>query len=84
MDDKTKKKIETMNSVLVKMADIQNSQQSLIEKIARVEVDLFNINSKDLDAKLEQVMDHSNDSMDIIKEAIEAFEIKRNGIRNEA
>ncbi|MEZ5001448.1 MAG: hypothetical protein R2730_00310 [Chitinophagales bacterium] len=84
MDDKTKKKIETMNSVLVKMADIQNSQQSLIEKIAQVEVDLFNINSKDLDAKLEQVMDHSNDSMDIIKEAIEAFEIKRNGIRNEA
>ncbi|MEZ5007165.1 MAG: hypothetical protein R2753_03315 [Chitinophagales bacterium] len=84
MDDKTKKKLGVMDSVLVKMEDIQNTQQSLIGKIAQVEIDLFDINSKDLDKKLEEVMDKSNHSMDIIKEAIETFEIKRNGIRNEA
>ena len=84
MDDKTKKRIEVMNAVLVKMEDIKNSQQSLIEKIGQVEVDLFEIKSKDLDAELEKVMTKASDSFEIIKDAIEAFEMKRNRIENES
>lgn len=83
MDDKTKKKIETMNSVLVKMEDIKNSQQSLVEKIGVVEVELFDIKSPDIDKELDKVMTNASNSFTIINEAIEAFEMKRNRIENE-
>ncbi|TMM32190.1 hypothetical protein FDT66_01625 [Polaribacter aestuariivivens] len=84
MDDKTRKRIDTMNAVLVKMEDIKNSQQSLIEKVGQVEVALFDIKSETLDAELEKVMTNASKSFDIIKDAIEAFEMKRNRIENEA
>lgn len=73
-------KIETMNSVLNKMEDIKNTQQSLIEKLGQVQVDLFEIQSEELDKELEKVHQSSADSLDIITNAIENFEIKRNKI----
>lgn len=76
-------RIEKMNKVLVKMEDILNSQQSLIEKIGQVEVDLFDIKSDELDKELEKVMENASSSFDMIKDAIEAFEMKRNRIQNE-
>lgn len=84
MDEKTEKRISAMNSALVKLEDIKNTQQSLVEKIGVLEVELFNIQSKDLDKELEKVMDRASNSFDIIKDAIEAFEMKRNKIENEA
>lgn len=73
-------KLEVMNSVLTKMEDLQNSQQSLIGKIAQIEVELFEINSSDLDKELEKVIDRASATLDIIKEAQENFEMKRNAI----
>lgn len=84
MDDKTRKRLDTMQSVLVKMEDIKNSQQSLIEKVGQVEVALFDIQSETLDKELAKVMGNAGKSYDIIKDAIEAFEMKRNRIENEA
>ncbi|WP_439128106.1 hypothetical protein [Polaribacter sp.] len=73
-----------MKAVLVKMEDIKNSQQSLIEKVGQVEVALFDIQSETLDKELHKVMSNASKSFDIIKDAIEAFEMKRNRIENEA
>lgn len=84
MDEKTQKRIKVMESVLVKMQDIKNSQQSLIEKIGQVEVELFDIKSETLDKKLDEVMTNAAGSFDIITEAIETFEMKKNRIENEA
>lgn len=84
MDDKTRKRLDTMNSVLIKMEDIKNSQQSLIEKVGKVEVALFDIQSETLDKELDKVMGNASKSFDFIKDAIEAFEMKRNRIENEA
>ncbi|PZD79218.1 hypothetical protein [Mesonia sp. K7] len=80
----TQAKIEKMNAVLNKMEDIKNSQQSLINKIGQVEVDLFEIKSDDLDKELDKVMKKATRSFEIINEAIEEFEIKRNRLENEA
>ncbi|MBA5630039.1 hypothetical protein [Moheibacter lacus] len=80
----TQEKIDIMNAVLTKMEDIQNTQQSLIEKIGQVEVNLFDIKSEDLDKELDKIMEHASQSFDIIKEAIEAFEMKRNRLVNES
>ena len=84
MNEKTQKKLNVMESVLVKMEDIKNTQQSLIEKIGQVEVQLFDIKSDTLDKKLDDVMTNAAGSFDIISEAIEAFEMKKNRIENEA
>ena len=83
MDDKTAKKLEVMNSVLIKLEDIKNTQQSLIEKIGVLEIELFDIQSKDLDEELEKVSTQASNSFETITEAIEAFEMKRNKIENE-
>nr|BFF35420.1 hypothetical protein BACT7_02820 [Tenacibaculum mesophilum] len=66
------------------MEDIKNTQKSLIEKIGVVEVQLFDIQSKDLDKELEKVMVRASDTLNIIKQATEAFEMKRNRLENEA
>ncbi|CAM1370285.1 conserved hypothetical protein [Tenacibaculum sediminilitoris] len=84
MTDQEQKRLNTMNAVLVKMEDIKNSQKSLIEKIGIVEVQLFDIQSKDLDKELEKVMVRASDTLKIIKQATEAFEMKRNRLENEA
>lgn len=73
-------KLEVMNSVLTKMEDLQNSQQSLIGKIGQIEVELFEINSSDLDKELSKVIDRASDTLDIIKEAMGNFEEKRDAI----
>ncbi|TDQ30175.1 hypothetical protein [Tenacibaculum caenipelagi] len=84
MTDQEQKRLDTMNAVLVKMEDIKNTQKSLIEKIGVVEVQLFDIQSKDLDKELEKVMIRASDTLNIIKQATEAFEMKRNRLENEA
>ncbi|WP_440120888.1 hypothetical protein [Tenacibaculum sp. Ill] len=84
MTDQEQKRLDTMNAVLVKMEDIKNTQKSLIEKIGMVEVQLFDIQSKDLDKELENVMVRASDTLKIIKQATEAFEMKRNRLENEA
>ena len=84
MTDQEQKRLNTMNAVLIKMEDIKNTQKSLIEKIGVVEVQLFDIQSKDLDKELEKVMVRASDTLNIIKQASEAFEMKRNRLENEA
>jgi len=73
-------KLEVMKSILVKMEDLQNSQQSLIGKIGQIEVDLFEINSPDLDKELSKVIDRASETLTIIEEAKNNFEEKRNGL----
>ncbi len=70
-------KLELMNSVLVKMEDLKNSQQSLIGKIGQIEVQLFDINSPDLDKDLSKVIDRASETLNIIEEAKANFEEKR-------
>jgi hypothetical protein len=70
-------KLELMNSVLVKMEDLKNSQQSLIGKIGQIEVQLFDINSPELDKYLSKVIDRASETLNIIEEAKANFEEKR-------
>jgi len=73
-------KLELMNSVLVKMEDLKNSQQSLIGKIGQIEVQLFDINSPDLDKDLSKVIDRASETLNIIEDAKANFEAKRDTI----
>ena len=73
-------KLEIMKSVLNKLDDVHNTQQSLIEKLGLIQVELFDIQSPDLDKELEKVMDTANETIDIIHQAQENFEIKYNAL----
>ena len=77
-------KLEIMKSVLNKLSDVHNTQQSLIEKLGLVQVELFDIQSPDLDKELEKVMDTASETIDIIKQAQENFEIKYNALNLDA
>lgn len=76
-------KIEKMESILTKMEDLKNSQQSLIEKVGQIQVELFDMESKDLDAHIEKVSEAASNAFDEISEAIEEFEEKKNRLENE-
>lgn len=73
-----------MNSVLVKMEDLKNSQESLIGKIGQIEVQLFEINSPDLDKELSKVIDRASETLTIIQDAKNNFEEKRNNLSKSA
>lgn len=76
-------KLEVMKSVLNKLQDIENSQESIIQKISQVEVDLFNIQSPDLDKAMGNVHSRAADTLDMMKEAAEAFQNKHDALAKE-
>lgn len=83
MNEKTTKMLEVMDSVLVKLEDAKNTQESLMEKLGYIEVELFDIQSKDLDDELDKIKVKAGEIFDDIGDTIEQFEIKRNKIENE-
>lgn len=83
MNEKTTKMLEVMDSVLVKLEDAKNTQESLMEKLGYIEVELFDIQSKDLDDELDKIKVKAGEIFDAIGDTIEQFEIKRNKIENE-
>ena len=80
MDGKTQKKLSIMESVLTKMEDLENSQQSLIGKIGQIEVELFDLNSPDLDKELAKVIDRASETLDMMVSAKIEFEAKHDAI----
>ena len=80
MGQSTSEKLELMKSVLVKMEDLENSQQSLISKIEQIEVQLFDLNSPDLDKELGKVIDRASQTLKIIEEARSNFQEKRDNL----
>lgn len=81
MNEKTSKILKVMDSVLVKLEDAKNTQESLLEKLGYIEVELFDIQSKELDGEIEKIKSRASDAFDIINEAIENFEIKKTRLK---
>ncbi|NBC58387.1 MAG: hypothetical protein GVY05_08920 [Bacteroidetes bacterium] len=74
--------LKVMDSVLVKLEDAKNTQESLLEKLGHIEVELFDIQSKELDAEIEKIKSSASDAFETIIESIENFETKKNEIQN--
>lgn len=71
-------KIEQMRSMLNKLEDIKNSQESIIDKINHVITDLFQNPDKELEKAMETAHQNSSDNVDLIREIIEDYEIRIN------
>ena len=70
--------LDTMEHVLRKLQDVQNSQKALVEKIASIQIELFDHPDKALEAALEKVAGSASEGADLMNQAIEQFEMQVN------
>lgn len=61
-----------------KLDDILNSQESLVEKMGHVQVDLFNHPDKELEKAMNEMATQAGNTYAFIKETVDAFEAKVN------
>jgi 16S rRNA A1518/A1519 N6-dimethyltransferase RsmA/KsgA/DIM1 with predicted DNA glycosylase/AP lyase activity len=76
-------KFEQVHSILNKLEDIKNSQESIIDKINYVITDLFQNPDKKLEKAMEKAHQRASDNIDALREVIEDYEIKINKLENE-
>ncbi len=76
-------KLEHMRSVLSKLEDIKNTQESIIDKINHVITDLFEHPDKDLEKVMESAHQKASDNVDTVREAMDEYEMKINKGENE-
>jgi len=76
-------KLDHMRSVLNKLEDIKNSQESIIDKINHVITDLFQHPDKELEKIMEDAHQKSSDNVDAVRQALEDYEMRINKLENE-
>ncbi|MDR9456510.1 MAG: hypothetical protein RI572_03780 [Salegentibacter sp.] len=76
-------KLEQMRSVLNKLEDIKNTQESIIDKINHVITDLFQHPDKDLEKIMEEAHQKASDNVDAIREAMDDYEMRINKIETQ-
>lgn len=76
-------KIEHMQSVLKKLEDIKNTQESIIDKINHVITDLFQHPDNQLEKVMEEAHQKASDNVDNIREAMEDYEMRINKLESE-
>ena len=70
--------LDYKKDIMRKLVDIKNSQERLIEKIAHVQVDLFNHPDKALEEKLNQMNTDVSNEFELIGQVIEDYEMQIN------
>ncbi|HCQ75355.1 MAG TPA: hypothetical protein DIV44_00970 [Leeuwenhoekiella sp.] len=71
-------KYDQMETMLHKLEDIKNSQESIIDKINHVITDLFQNPDKDLEKAMEDAHQKASDNVEKIAEATEEYQMKMN------
>jgi hypothetical protein len=70
------KKFELMEKIVHELGDLRNSQQAIIQKLAKIEVDNIDLGDKKLDKDLPDMHQRVSDNLDSIAEILEYFEGK--------
>ena len=71
-------KYDLMQSMLSKLEDVKNSQESILDKINHIITDLFQHPDKELEKAMENAHEKASKNMEAIQEAIEVYEMKFN------
>lgn len=69
----TLKKFELMEKIVRELEDVQNSQQALIQKIGKIEVDNIELSDKNLEKNLPEIHQRVADNLDTITALIASF-----------
>lgn len=70
------KKFELMEKIVRQLQDIQHSQQAIIEKVGKVEIDNFDLNDKNLAKVLSDIHQRTADNFDSINALLDGFSEK--------
>lgn len=70
------KKFELMEKIVRQLQDIQHSQQAIIEKVGKVEIDNFDLNDKNLAKVLSDIHQRTADNFDSINTLLDGFSEK--------
>ena len=78
----TLKKFELMEKIVRELEDLQHSQQALIQKIGKIEVDNIELSDKRLDQDLPDMHQRVADNLDTIVGILEYFADKTQNFGN--
>jgi len=70
------KKFELMEKIVHELGDLRNSQQAIIQKLAKIEVDNIDLGDKKLEQDLPDMHQRVSDNLDTIASILEYFENK--------
>jgi len=70
---KTLQKFELMEKIVRELEDVQNSQQALIQKIGKIEVDNMELNEKRLEQDLPEIHQRVADNLETISSILAYF-----------
>lgn len=78
----TLKKFELMEKIVRELEDLQHSQQAIIQKIGKIEVDNIELGDKKLDKDLPDMHQRVADNLDTIKSILDYFADKTQNFGN--
>lgn len=78
----TLKKFELMEKIVRELEDLQHSQQAIIQKIGKIEVDNIELSDKRLDKDLPDMHQRVADNLDTIGGILEYFADKTQNFGN--
>ncbi len=65
-----------MAKISRELEDVRNSQQAVLEKIGKIEVDNIELGDKTIESKLPDIYQQTAESMDVINEIRDTFQQK--------
>jgi ElaB/YqjD/DUF883 family membrane-anchored ribosome-binding protein len=67
------RKFELMEKIVHELEDLKNSQQAIIQKLGKIEVDNFDLGNKRLESDLPDMHQRVSDNLDTIASILEDF-----------
>src|ERR1700748_1248435 len=77
------RKAELMEKIVHELEDLKNSQQVIIQKLAKIEVDNIDLGDKRLDKDLPDMHQRVSDNLDTIASILEDFASKTDQYNNQ-
>ncbi len=70
------KKFDLMAKIVRELEDVRNSQQAVLEKVGKIEVDNIELGDKLIESKMPDIYQRTADNADSIREILESFQEK--------
>lgn len=70
------KQFDLMEKISRELEDVRNSQQAVLEKIGKIEVDNMELGDKVIESKIPEIYQRTADNSDAIREILDSFKQK--------
>ena len=70
------KKFELMEKIARELEDVRKSQQAVLEKIGKIEVDIIELGDQNLEKILPDIFQRTADNSDAIRQLLDSFQEK--------